>query len=252
MKIIHDPKNKQINFLDERFYTNDGINYYPSVTTVLDVYPKGKGFQDWLKNLGLNTEEVLRRAGEQGTNVHNAIDSYLKGEELSWMNEEEKANYTLQEWMMILRFVDFFTTYKPEIIAHEVPLVSNTLELGGTIDLVCRINGEVWLLDYKTSNALHTSYELQIAAYAMMWNETEPTARVDRTGIIHLKSATRGPDKTGKSIKGEGWLLKEFDRSYEEAFKLFRYVQRIWKEENPTYKPKNLIYPSIISLNKEI
>lgn len=249
MRIIHDPNSQQINFLDERFYTRDGIKFWPSVTTILEAYPKGRGFTEWLKAMGVNAEETVRRAGEQGTHVHEAIDHYLYGKPLSWVNEEGKPNYTFQEWIMILRFVDFWTTYKPEIIAHEISLVSDTLRIGGTIDLICRINGQIFLIDHKTSNALHTSYELQKAAYAMLWNETQSEdLHIQRAGILHLKAATRGPDKTGKILQGEGWILKEHTRPYKEAYQLFKHTQAIWEEENPNYKPKNLIYPDTVSI----
>ena len=248
MKTLYDPKHKQINFLDERFYTEDGLTFYPSVTTVLDVYPKGYGFQQWLKDLGHNADEVVKRAGETGSTVHNMIDLYLKAEKLSWVNESGTPIYKLDEWLMFLKFVEFFETVKPTVISNEEQLISHTMKVGGTIDLVCKINDEIWLIDYKTSNAIHTSYELQMSAYAMMWNEAYPKQTISRTGIVWLKSATRGADKTGKKIQGEGWQLKEFDRHYTEAYKLFRHTRAIWDEENPNYKPKNMVYASEIQL----
>lgn len=247
MKVIHNAEAEQINFLDERFYTLDGNIFYPSVTTVLEVYPKGYGYLQWLKDLGNNADEVVRRAGEQGSKVHDAIDQYLKGFSVHWADSEGRTNYTLEEWQMILRFVEFWETHEPIILANESKLVSESLGLGGTIDIVCEINGEIWLIDAKTSNAIHTSYELQIAAYAEMWNQLNPQP-IDRTGIMWLKAQTRGADKTGKKIQGEGWQLKEFDRHYTEAFKVFQHCHAIWKEENPTYKPKNMMYPDKIKL----
>lgn len=47
MAILHKSARGRIDFLDERFYTND--HFYPSVTTVLEVLPKGAGFYQWLK-----------------------------------------------------------------------------------------------------------------------------------------------------------------------------------------------------------
>jgi hypothetical protein len=245
MKVIHDDTNKQINFLDERFYLGSNDQYYPSVTTVLEVYPKGHGFMQWLKDIGNNADEVVKRASEQGTKVHNAIEQYLKGVQLDWQ-VDGVTRYTLEEWLMILKFVEFYETYKPEVIAVEVEMVSDDLKLGGTIDLVCKINGQVWLIDNKTSNAIHTSHELQLSAYAKMWNDTHPEATIDRVGIMWLKSLTRGEDKTGKKLQGKGWQVKEFDRNYKEAYQLFEHVRAIWDEENKNYAPKNVIYPSII------
>lgn len=251
MKVIHDIPNQQINFLDERFYqslTNPEL-YYPSVTTVLEIWPKGYGYTQWLKDLGMNAEEVLRRAGEQGTHVHTACDTFLKGHTVMWC--DEKTNnpiYTLEEWKMFLRFVDFYNTHQPQVVASEIQVVSDKMRLGGTIDLVCRLHGENWLIDNKTSNAIRPAYELQLAKYAEMWNEAHPEFPIHRTGVMWLKSATRGPDKSGKKIQGEGWILKEFDRPYSEASRIFDHARAIWDEENPTYKPKNLIYPAVVKM----
>lgn len=246
MKIIHDAKLKQINFLDERFYTEDGITFYPSVTTVLDVWPKGYGYIQWLKDLGMNAEEVLRRASEQGSKVHAAIEALLKGEELSW--SEDGSAYTLEEWLMILKFMDFWRSVNPELIETEMQIISHKLKIGGTIDIVCRINGQVWLIDTKTSNNIYTTHELQLAAYATMWNELHKDMPIERTGILWLKAGTRGPDKAGKKIQGKGWCVKEFDRPYQEAMRLYESARTIWDEENPNYKPKDAIYPSVIKI----
>lgn len=113
MKIIHNNDIEQITFLDERFYLDDKTGLYqPAVTTILDVYPKGYGYTQWLKDLGSNADEVMKRAGEQGSKIHDAIDLYLNGTELKW-TDGEKDNYTIDEWLMILKFVEFYKTYKP-------------------------------------------------------------------------------------------------------------------------------------------
>lgn len=250
MKIIHDVKQKQINFLDERFYTKDNINFFPSVTTILEAYPKGYGFMQWLKDLGSNADEVVKRAGEQGSHIHDAIDRYLNKEELKWTDENDKENFTLEEWLMILKFVEFWTTYKPELLANEQDYVSEILKFGGTMDLICRINKQVWLIDYKSGNAIYKSYEFQLSAYEELWNELNPKEKIVRRAVLHLRSMTRGSDKSGKVIQGKGWKLHEFERLHEEAFKIFNHVYALWKEENPVIKPKNMIYPDSVKLLK--
>lgn len=248
-KLIHSPENKKIDFLDDRFYTKDGVNFYPSVTTVLDVYPKGYGFIQWLKDLGANAEQVVERAAEQGTHVHDAIDQYLSGVELVWKKEGDKENYTLEEWRMILRFVDFWTTHKPKLLANEQDYISEQLGVGGTLDLVCQIGKDIWLIDYKSGNAVYKSYEFQLAAYERMWNGFNTAdKRITRRGVLHLKAATRGPDSRNKNIQGEGWKLHEFTRTHEEAFSIFEHVHALWREENPNPKPKNLVYPDRVKL----
>ena len=245
MKIFNNNEARQVNVLDERFYQslNKSDVYYPSVTTILEAYMKGYGFNDWLKQVGYNADIILERAGEQGSNVHNMIDMYINGFRVSCMNDDMRPRYTLNEWQMFCKFIDFWDKNTPETFVNEFVIVSDTLRIGGTIDFIGKISGETWLIDFKTSNAIHKTHELQLAAYAVMWNEFNPDYKIDRTGILWLNAQTRGEDKTGKKIQGKGWQLKEFERPYEEAYKLFRHTQAIWNEENPNYKPKNLIYP---------
>lgn len=275
--IFHNPDNKRIQVMDDRFYTKDGEKFYPSVTTVLQAYPKGPYYDKWLKENGFDADEILKEAGEQGSNVHDGIDRLIKGEEVTWTTHlvdtyqlrtveshlqfiEDKNNgmlskylkeiehFTLNEWVMINRFIDFCTQCEPEFEANEINLIVEELELGGTLDIICNIRGERWLIDAKTSNMIHKTHELQLAAYATMWNLTYPDYPIDRVGVLWLKAQTRGEDKQGKKYQGAGWQLKEFDKSYEENWKLFQHVRAIWDEENPNYKPKNLIYPDRLSL----
>ena len=244
--IFYNGDARQINVMDDRFYEsqkNPGV-FYPSVTTILEAYYKGYGYYEWLKQVGFNADEIMRKAGDQGTNVHDMIEGYLKNFPITWMNESGESKYTLEEWQMFCKFIEFFQREKPEVLTIEFNLVSETMKFGGTIDLICKMKGQTWLIDHKTSNYLHKSHELQISAYATAWNELNPNYKIDRAGILWLKASTRGEDKKGEKIQGEGWQLKEFDRPYTESFKLFEHTQAIWNEENPNYKPKNFIYPS--------
>lgn len=251
MKLFNDNEAKQINVLDERFYESakhPGV-YYPSVTTILDAYPKGFLIQ-WYKEMGFNADVILEQAAESGSKVHNAIEMFLAGQKVTWEDNEFRPRYTLQEWQMICKFIEFWETYKPEMLVNEFTLVSDELKFGGTIDLISKINNEIWLIDFKTSNSIYKTHELQLSAYTTAWNTLNPDYKIQRTGILWLKAQTRGTDKSGKKIQGAGWQLKEFERPVEECFKLFQHTQAIWNEENPNYRPKNQIYPSEFMLKK--
>lgn len=241
MRVFNDEENNRVEFLDERYYQQEG-NYYPSVTTVLDSYPKGERFMQWLKDVGNEADNIVTRAAEQGTNVHNACELILKGHEVSF------KNYTLDEWKMILRFIDFCETYNPQIEAIEHNLVSPQIGVGGTIDIVCKINGERWLIDNKTSAAIYDNHYVQIATYTAMWNAAYPHQRIDRIACLHLKALTQGPDKAGKKIQGKGWKLDEPDESPAELYEIFKHVFALWKRIHPHQKPMNLVLPATAKL----
>ena len=254
VNIIKDPKikriveyaegDKQVNVLDSRFYRREG-NYYPSVTSVLNYFPKNQFFHSWLKDVGHNSDIIAAKAAGEGTQVHNAVDDFLNGKEITWIDEFGNAKYNLDVWRMILRFADFWNTHKPELIATEYHLFSDEHKYAGTADLVVRMFDNIWLLDLKTSNSLHTSYDLQLAAYATAWNETHDE-KVTHTGILWVKANTRSEGK-GDKIQGKGWELK-FVNDIEKNFKMFKNIYEIYTLENPNFKPVTETLPTSVKI----
>jgi len=224
---------KQITLPDSRFYRRNG-KYYPSVTYVLSYYPKGKHFEDWLKKLGYSADYVARKAAEQGTEVHQMAEDYLLGEEIRFLDNNMHPQYDPDVWRMFLRFVEFWETYKPTLIETEVHLFSDKYQIAGTCDLVCEINGELWVIDLKTSNNLQLTYDLQAAIYAQMYEECYGK-KVDRTGILWLKSNKRKGSKD--RIQGKGWEMYESKRSQQDNLDIFQNVRNIFDLENPTSSP---------------
>ena len=223
---------KQITLPDGRYYQRNG-EYYPSVTYVLSHYPKGKFFEDWLKKVGYSADYIVKRASEEGTQVHEMIEDYLNGKELSFL-EHGIPMYAPNVWQMFLRFVDFWEEYKPTLIEAEIHLFSDELKVAGTCDMVCEINGELWVIDFKTSNHLQTTYDLQTAMYAKCFEEC-CGKKVDRTGVLWLKSSKRGPKKD--KIQGKGWEMYESKRTQEDNLDIYRAVRTLFDIENPNHKP---------------
>jgi len=224
---------KQITLPDSRYYRRNG-EYYPSITYVLSYYPKGKYFEDWLKQVGYAADHIVKRAGEEGTQVHGMIEDYLNGKELSFLDDFDNPQYNPDVWQMFIKFVDWWETYNPTLIEPEVHLFSDKYKVAGTCDLVCEIDGELWIIDFKTSNHLQTTYDLQTAIYAQCFEECFGK-KVDRIGILWLKSSKRGPAK-GK-IQGKGWEVYESSRSREENLSIFQTVKRLFDLENPNPAP---------------
>ena len=223
---------KQITLPDGRYYQRNG-EYYPSVTYVLSHYPKGKFFEDWLKKVGYASEHIVKKASSEGTQVHEMIEDYLNGKELKFL-EYGVPMYPTLVWQMFLRFVDFWEEYKPTLIEAEVHLFSDELKIAGTCLMVCEINGEVWVIDFKTSNHLQTTYDLQTAIYSQCFEECYGK-KVNRSGVLWLKSSKRGPKKG--VMQGKGWEMYESKRSQEDNLNIYRAVRTLFDIENPKHKP---------------
>tara|TARA_R110000803_G_scaffold74237_2_gene138293 strand:+ start:2905 stop:3693 length:789 start_codon:yes stop_codon:yes gene_type:complete len=241
-----DQEMKRVTIMDNRYYSRND-EYYPSVTTILQYMPKNRFFETWLKDVGHNADIIMRKAGKEGTQVHEAIENYLLGEKIQMINDAGFSNYSTFVWKMILKFHEFWTTHKPILLETEIHLFSDKYKFAGTCDLIVEIEGERWLLDIKTSKSLHTSHELQLAAYTQAWNELYEE-KIDRIGIIWLKSSKQKEDKKGKKIQGKGWELFEPSRSIEDNFKLFENIHELYNLENPNPKPNLQTFPTEIQI----
>jgi ATP-dependent exoDNAse (exonuclease V) beta subunit len=224
---------QQITLPDSRYYRRNG-KYYPSVTYVLGYYPKGKHFENWLKQVGFASDYIVKKAAEEGTQVHELCEAYLNGEELKFLDDKGRPQYNPDVWQMFLRFVEFWEEFKPTLIETEVHLFSDVLKIAGTCDLIVEINGEIWLLDLKTSNQLQLTYELQTAVYGQCYEECFGK-KIDRYGILWVKSSKRKASK-GK-MQGKGWEIVESTRTFEENIDIFKTVKRLFDLENPTHSP---------------
>lgn len=231
----------RIEFLDSRFYQHANGQFYPSVTTILDAYPKSASFYEWLKKAGEDADEIRDEAGRKGSKVHQVCEDYDTGAECTILNEFGDTKFKQIEWAMFERYVEFRERTEFKLIANEVHYISPSLGFAGTLDRVFEKGGKRFLVDIKTSNALHNHYWLQMAAYKSLWDEVNPGQKIDEIRILWLNAKTR-TEGNGKTTQGIGWQLKEPDYSNEYYFNLFNSVYKVWQEENRTMKPRNTSY----------
>ena len=229
---------KQLTFLDSRFYKTDDGGFVPSVTTILECYPKGAAYYNWLKEAGKDADEIRDEAGRRGSVVHKLTEDYDTGEEVQLVNPNGSIDYKLNEWAMFERYVEFRRRFQFVTDCIELNIISKDLGYAGTIDRVINMNGERILLDIKTSNAIYPSYWLQLAAYrALLFSAG---IEVDKVAILWLNAKTRTEGKKG-DIQGIGWQMISKDNTANEL-DLFDATHNLWLAENQTSKPKQLTY----------
>lgn len=240
-----DEQTKQLTFLDLRFYSDGKGGYFPSVTTILDAYPKTAQFYEWLKKMGSDADTIRDEAGERGSIVHQLTESYDIGNVISLIDADGKIRYRTAEWKMFEKYVEFCKEVKPKIIRTEYNIISPDLGTAGTIDRDILLNyGKIkgkYIMDIKTSNSLHDHYWLQTAAYVKLHNMAFPDEQIDGVCILWLNANTRGPSKTG-GIQGKGWQLVFPDKPLEHYWNLFKATQALWTEVNGNLKPNNITY----------
>lgn len=235
---------EKVEWLDQRFYKVKGKEiFFPSVTTILEAYPKPPALFEWLKRNGENSDELRDAAAEVGSNVHKAIEDLDNKVLVSWAGDEGKEQFSLSEWQMICKYVEFKQRTNYELLCNEISLVSEKLGYGGTIDKVCKINDKVYLVDNKTSNQVYDTHWLQLVAYKELWEEFYPNEKIDHIAILHLKAQTRTDGKNG-AIQGKGWKLCLPEQPYSYYKNLFQCTRILWDAQNPDCKPLNKVYPA--------
>jgi hypothetical protein len=233
-------ENQQLTFTDGRFYQRPGGEWVPSVTTVLEAYPKPYALLQWMKEQGTKTDEIIAAAGRRGTSVHDMTERFDRGEEVNLFDEYGKPNCTLEEWGMFERYVDFSQRYCPDFQRIETRYVGP--EFAGTVDRIGTLsNGKRFIVDIKTSNGIYDSYWLQLAAYFYLYKLLdESPMQIDGVAILWLNAKTR----TDKEYQGKGWQLIMLDNSEElrDKFELFKSVLAIWAATNADKKPRQWTY----------
>lgn len=230
---------KQITFTDNRFYSLSNGLSVPSVTTILQAYPKDSHFFKWLKEVGEDADTIRDEAGKRGSIVHKLTEEYDAGLEISLLNGDGNIGYKLLEWAMFERYVQFRKNTLLDILLSEVNVVDKKLGYAGTIDRVMCINGKNILVDIKTSNAIHDQYWLQLAAYSELINKNIKNIKIDGVAILWLNAKTR----TEKQYQGQGWQLvfrEEAERAND--LDLFKATFKLWKAQNKNLQPKLLQY----------
>lgn len=165
----------------------------PGVTTICGIAKDPGGLIQWAYKTGREHErlvaqgkeaprhlyDVVDRAADIGTLAHACCEADIKGEPLPEIpldkNEAVMTAYgQYQSWK---------AQTKLKIVASEQSMISEAYRVGGTLDFVCEIDGQLCLGDFKTSSAVYPEMLIQLAAYRELWNETQERKI---TGPSHL------------------------------------------------------------------
>ena len=232
---------------DSRWYARrvgDLWDYVPSVTWVAESWPKGIGFMKWLAARGFNEAEAIKEAaGDKGSKVHQAIGVLLEGgtvnmEDAFCNSDGEPEPLTPQEYFCLMTFVEWAAEEQPRVIGVEYTVWNERYRYAGTVDLKCRLKQDnykhIWIVDFKTSQNLWPSHEIQVSAYKRADGEGD----VQRLGILqvgYMKNKTRKYKFTR--------ITDQFD--------LFLAARKIWQKECAGIVPLQREYPPSLSLQRD-
>lgn len=199
-----------------RFYVHPETNAkVPGVTSIVGNLPKpflrywGQKIvaEEAVDSLGSITQlvvagkrdaaiDMLKRAPQRstgeaarlGSDVHGLVEQINRGEDIGQLHPD------LKPW--IDQYSNFLSDFKPEWVEVESTVWSDTHKYAGTLDGICRIDGDLLLWDLKTGKDTYPEVGLQLAAYAHADyiltpdGEQRELPKVEYGAVLHLR-----PDK---------------------------------------------------------
>lgn len=178
----------------------------PSTTTVLSVLNKPQLVQ-WANRMGLDgidTNKYVDAAARIGTLAHYLVQCDMTGEKPD-LSEYGKMEIDKAE-NALLSYYEWKKSKVIEPIVNELPLVSEQYKYGGTIDCYCKINGDIWLLDFKTGKAIYSEMLIQLAAYRQLLNENGYP--VEKARILRIgRDETEGFEERAITDFSKHWEL---------------------------------------------
>lgn len=211
------------------------LGYFPSATTILNAYPTSEHLTKWIAENGWHESRALRdAAGQRGTRIHLGVENLIGGYTL------QQNDYTTEEWVKLESFVKWYRDYQPEIIATEMAIFSKKGGYAGRLDCIAKVNGQVVVIDWKSSKAIHESFALQVASYAHAIEEMTDL-KITGTSILQLGASNKN-----------GYRYAEYV-NWQDNYKVFQNVRATWLYDNygsrkKVKDPPILILPEKLSL----
>lgn len=198
--------------LGRRFYDLGEIGLFPSITTVLGHTPAPETtawLSAWKARVG--ESEAARKskaATDRGTNVHTMLERFVRGEDI-------RKDQFPSEHVCVFNSMKLELTKINAVVGQEMVLYSKTLGVAGRCDMVAEHQGELSIVDYKTSTHAKThddigDYWLQTAFYALAHNEMYGT-NIEKL-VIMMGVENKLPLVFKKRVTEE-LIIKVFERA---------------------------------------
>jgi len=201
--------------------TIDGVRYYKvpteeellrlvSITSVTS-HKNREFFAEWRKKIGEDkADRITKAATARGTDMHTLVEFYLKNLDCP-SDVLPLSEYLFQSAVPKLDLIN-------NIHALESSLYSKVLGIAGTVDCIAEYNGELAIIDFKTSKKPKPRewiehYFVQCAAYGCMLYEL--------TGIMVKKFVIIMSCENGECVVYEEYDKKKYIKLLVEYIKDF-------------------------------
>ena len=152
-----------------RLYNLPNGEWVPSITSVTSFYNR-EIFAKWRERVGIEeANRITKKATARGTDFHEAAQAYLENKELDWSNFRPATQFMFHHAKPYLDKIN-------NIHAIERTLYSEYLGLAGRVDCIAEYEGELAVIDFKTSEKIKPekwleNYFVQEMFYASAYYE---------------------------------------------------------------------------------
>ena len=194
---------------------------YPSVTTVLEVIAAPE-LLDWILHVGKEkSEQIKNAAADFGSAVHGAIEAVAMGQEPYYAGP-----YKERLELAVRNYFKWSDQNIEKYVTFEKAVYHTELKYAGTLDSIAYLkNGDLVIIDFKTSKKVWGKFYLQLAAYL--------NANVIEDNIIDMKDLKGAKilkldheTLTWEALNVVGWETVLFD-VFKAALVLWN-----WKKKN--------------------
>ena len=152
-----------------RLYNLPNGAWVPSITSVTSFYNR-QIFVDWRKRVGIEeANKITRKATARGTDFHEAVELYMLNKEIEWGDFKPLTKFMFHHATPYLDRIN-------NVHAIERTLYSEYLGLAGRVDCIAEYDGELAVIDFKTSTKIKPekwleNYFVQEMFYASAYYE---------------------------------------------------------------------------------
>lgn len=281
----------QVTTLDERFYGRmhpnaagiDEFTWRPSVTWMCEYYPKGIGFQTWLKKNGDDSDLIARLAADRGYKVHDVVAKLNEripeglgvqlisgpgapAEKFPNPSTGQDEELSSEEVCGVLSYVDWWNKEGSKffkIIACEFTTWPDEKECADRTNYPARVFRFAGTVDLKVEQIVEGEV-IRKSGYKGWKGEIGTFGIIDLKTSLDIWPAHEMQVSAYRVAENADWAailqlnyrrnkLKKFKfTEIPDKFALFCSTQRIWENETDGIEPLQRDYPLYVKLGQDV
>lgn len=157
------------------------------------------------------------KAGDYGTKLHEEISGFIQ----DGIDNNKGYVFGQSDSKSVQNFIDWAKQNKVRFLATEKNIYSKKLFLGGIVDFICEIDGQVWIGDIKSSKSgIYPENFAQVAGYQLMLQEMSLYPNITGYLILNLK-------ESGEMLEKRNISIEDNIKFFMACLEIYRYQEKL-------------------------